>query len=129
MEQQEVRHTRKSNKKPHFFTFKGLGCTAPAQVSVPTMIRSSASWEGKKAREKKVVTTPVRDVWCGPGSGLSTDVDCVVSSRRNNNNNSNNVAVVSGRAKIDVEKINNVREVINTFFFFFLNLWIFWDWR
>ncbi|PWA76355.1 RING/U-box superfamily protein [Artemisia annua] len=110
MEQQEVRHnTRKSNnKKTNFFTFKGLGCTAPAQVSVPTMIRSSASWEGKKVREKKVVT-PVRDVWCGPGSGLSTDVDCVVSSRRNtnNNNNTNNVVVVSGRAKIDVEKINN----------------------
>ncbi|GJV19335.1 RING/U-box superfamily protein [Tanacetum coccineum] len=70
------------------------------------MIRSSATWEGKKLRKK-----PVKDVWCGPGSGLSTDVDCVVSSRRNNNNiNINNNNVVSGRGKIDVEKINNLRE-------------------
>jgi hypothetical protein len=41
-----------------------------------------------------------QDVWCGPGIGLSADavvgsVDCVVS-RRN----------VSGRGKIDGEKIN-----------------------
>lgn len=44
----------------------------------------------------------VPDVWCGPGIGLSTDaasVDCVVSRR-----------VVSGRGKVDGEKIN-LREV------------------
>lgn len=110
-------------------------------MSVPAMIRTSANWEGKKARKKKMknikncipcvnedggdgvglvisstpgpvpVTVPaiassssclaVPDVWCGPGIGFSTDaasVDCVVSRRP-----------VSGRGKLDVEKIN-IRE-------------------
>lgn len=130
-----------TTKKKYFTStrFRGLGCTAPAQVSVPTMIRTSANWEGKKVRKKKpkknkncvsssnevggdgvglVLPTTnnslppppppaiassssclvVPDVWCGPGIGLSTDaasVDCVVSRR-----------VVSGRGKVDGEKIN-----------------------
>ncbi|KAJ9535422.1 hypothetical protein OSB04_un001465, partial [Centaurea solstitialis] len=124
----------KNTKNKKYLRFRGLGCTAPAQVSVPAMIRTSASWEGKKVRKKKnknnknfgnevngdiglVVasggnntTSPapapasssaclvVPDVWCGPGIGFSTDaasVDCVVSRRP-----------VSGRGKVDVEKIN-----------------------
>ncbi|XP_071691282.1 uncharacterized protein [Rutidosis leptorrhynchoides] len=98
-------------KKNSYFTstrFRGLGCTAPAQVSVPTMIRTSANWElrNKKVRKKKINSELVvgnsdcvPDVWCGPGIGLSTDVDsaasnCVVSTR--------NVAVSGSRGKLDV---------------------------
>ncbi|KAI3818845.1 hypothetical protein L1987_12666 [Smallanthus sonchifolius] len=120
--------TPDTNTKKKYFTsarFRGLGCAAPAQVSVPAMIRTSANWEGKKVRKKKmkknktcissdevvlVNSSPapvpasclvVPDVWCGPGIGLSTDaasVDCVVSRRP-----------VSGRGKVDIEKMN-IRE-------------------
>ncbi|XAR67542.1 hypothetical protein NMG60_11002334 [Bertholletia excelsa] len=85
-------------------TFRGFGCTASSQVSVPAAIRSSANWETKKVRKKKQkknnpsnqvvamasnnnsipqsssASVVVPDVWCG----LTTDaasVDCV-SSRR-----------------------------------------------
>ncbi|KAD7117379.1 hypothetical protein R6Q59_006018 [Mikania micrantha] len=49
--------TADTNPKKKYFTatrFRGLGCTAPAQVSVPAMIRTSANWEGKKVRKKKM---------------------------------------------------------------------------
>ncbi|KAJ7975164.1 RING/U-box superfamily protein [Quillaja saponaria] len=118
-----------NNKKKNNFkaaTFRGLGCTAGAsqEVSVPAVIRTSADWQGKKARKKKhkrngtknhsnktcqgVVggsnsnsanCVDFQDVWCGPGIGFSADtaasVDCVVA-RRN----------VSARGKIDVEKVS-----------------------
>ncbi|XP_076934947.1 uncharacterized protein LOC143601418 [Bidens hawaiensis] len=104
--------------KKKFSRFRGLGCSAPAtaQVSVPAMIRTSASWEGKKARKNKIKNNFAEDsipvpaaclvgpeVWCGPGIGLSTDaasVDCVVARRSSGG---------GGRGKVDVEKINNNR--------------------
>lgn len=118
-------------------TFRGLGCAAAAsqQVSVPAVIRTSADWDAKKVKKKKkkhqqqkkngnnqstssngtmkisgenkVIDggcVVIQDVWCAPGIGFSTDavvdgsVDCVVSAPRRN---------VSGRGKIDGEKINN----------------------
>ncbi|KAA8542744.1 hypothetical protein F0562_023896 [Nyssa sinensis] len=114
-----------NTKKKNFAsaTFRGLGCTASSQVSVPAVIRTSANWEGKKVRKKKqrsvqqkknksphqavaaTTTNPsstsvvVPDVWCGPGIGFTTDaapVDCVVSRRP-----------VSGRGKVDGEKMNH----------------------
>lgn len=96
---------------------------------MPAVIRTSADWQGKKARKKKHKrngaknsngnrTCPgvldgsgfnstncvdFQDVWCGPGIGFSADaaasVDCVVA-RKN----------VSARGKIDVERITH-REV------------------
>ncbi|KAI4350961.1 hypothetical protein L6164_005363 [Bauhinia variegata] len=120
-----------NNKKKNNFSaasFRGLGCTAGAsqQVSVPAVIRTSADWQGKKARKKKHKRSNAKnnnssktvqgvldgsnsgsanfldfqDVWCGPGIGISADaaasVDCVVA-RRN----------ASARGKIDVEKISH----------------------
>uniref|UniRef100_A0A5B7APM5 RING-type E3 ubiquitin transferase n=1 Tax=Davidia involucrata TaxID=16924 RepID=A0A5B7APM5_DAVIN len=113
-----------NTKKKNFTssTFRGLGCTASSQVSVPAVIRTSANWEGKEVRKKKqrslqqkknkapnqavemATSNPsstsvvVPDVWCGPGIGFTTDatsVDCVVSRRP-----------VSGRGKVDGEKMN-----------------------
>lgn len=110
-------------KKKSFTTFRGLGCAASAQVSVPEVIRTSANWETKKVRKKEKknkgpfhavamvhgnssasssstsVVDP--DGWCGPGPGIgfatepASSVDCVVSRRP-----------VSGRGKVDGEKIN-----------------------
>lgn len=91
-------------------------------MSVPAVIRTSADWQGTRARKKKhkrngaknnttsqggVVDGPnsgsancvdFQDVWCGPGIGFSADVaapvDCVMA-RKN----------VSARGKIDAEMI------------------------
>lgn len=105
--------------------FRGLGCAASSQVSVPAVIRTSADWQAKKVRKKKqrslqqqqqkksgnkgvnaVAPNPpaasvecvVPDVWCAPGIGFSADaasVDCVVARRP-----------ASGRGKVDGDKIN-----------------------
>ncbi|KAI9096727.1 hypothetical protein K1719_025906 [Acacia pycnantha] len=87
----------RSKKKNNFLaaaTFRGLGCTAGAshQVSVPAVIRTSADWQGKKARKKKhkrnsTKTCPgvldgsgstncvdFQDVWCGHGIGFSSNL-------------------------------------------------------
>ncbi|KAL8478770.1 hypothetical protein ACS0TY_030593 [Phlomoides rotata] len=98
-----------SSKKKNFTsaTFRGLGCTASSQVSVPAVIRTSANWESKKLKKKRLktkknpnnnttaassstTTNPsslslalsstcvgVPDVWCGPGVGLTTDAASV----------------------------------------------------
>ncbi|KAK9065271.1 hypothetical protein SSX86_016654 [Deinandra increscens subsp. villosa] len=128
--------TDDTNTKKNYFTstrFRGLGCTAPAQVSVPAMIRTSANWEGKKVRKKKmkknkncisssdgdevVSATPAPapvsssasclvapEVWCGPGIGLSTDAASVDCVV------ARRPVVVSGRgAAVESEKIN-IRE-------------------
>jgi len=119
----ETTHVRdqnssKNSKKFSTASFRGLGCTVRAsqKVSVPTVIRSSADWEGKRNRKKKhrrnsnsnktcdgVVDdvsggtcVDFQDVWCGPGIGFSTDaaaasVDCVVARKD-----------VSARGKLDV---------------------------
>lgn len=44
-----------AHKKKNFSsgTFRGMGCTASSQVSVPAVIRSSADWEAKKVKKKK----------------------------------------------------------------------------
>ncbi|KAF7819915.1 E3 ubiquitin-protein ligase MBR2 isoform X1 [Senna tora] len=54
----EAAHRGGRHKKKNNFSaasFRGLGCTAGAsqQVSVPAVIRTSADWQGKKARKKK----------------------------------------------------------------------------
>ncbi|KAL3824801.1 hypothetical protein ACJIZ3_020830 [Penstemon smallii] len=49
----------KDNSKKKNFTsasFRGLGCTASSQVSVPAVIRTSADWETKKVKKKKIKT-------------------------------------------------------------------------
>ncbi|KAK1387950.1 E3 ubiquitin-protein like [Heracleum sosnowskyi] len=117
-------------KKKSFTTFRGLGCAASAQVSVPEVIRTSANWEAKKVRKNKEkkskgpfhavamvhgnsyasssstsVVDP--DGWCGPGIGFATEpassVDCVVSRRP-----------ISGRGKVDGVKMNQREQ--RTFF-------------
>ncbi|CAH8357216.1 unnamed protein product [Eruca vesicaria subsp. sativa] len=109
---------------PQAASFRGMNCTAAAaahEVSVPTVIRSSADWDArvrkenkkkKKKRNKKkgsyedgsvrflsetrdVDCVAVPDVWCGPGIGFSTDAVSVDPPRRN---------LASSRRKIDVEK-------------------------
>lgn len=127
--------------KKKYSRFRGLGCAAPAQVSVPAMIRTSANWEGKKVRKKKMkknkncvsddvvvdgvvdnapATVPVQipasclvvpDVWCGPGIGLSTDAASVDCVVSRR-------PVGSSRGKVDIDKIN-VREVCFLFLFKF----------
>ncbi|KAG2322513.1 hypothetical protein Bca52824_015726 [Brassica carinata] len=96
-----------TRKKPNPFpqttsSFRSLGCTSSAsqQVSVPAVIRSSASWDASNAVKSKKTKSnkknkgcgsynggsvkilseadrsgcgPVPDVWCGPGVGFSTD--------------------------------------------------------
>ncbi|KAG9156777.1 hypothetical protein Leryth_025457 [Lithospermum erythrorhizon] len=110
-------------KKKNFGSskFRGMGCTATSQVSVPAVIRTSANWEAKivkkkklKSKKNKVVFSQfadnnnnnsylgvssscvgVPDVWCGPEAA---SVDCVVSRR-----------AVSDRGKVDGER-NTYRE-------------------
>ncbi|KAI4347215.1 hypothetical protein L6164_008047 [Bauhinia variegata] len=118
-------HNHKKKNNFSAASFRGLGCTAGAsqQVSVPALIRTSADWQGKKARKKKHKRSNAngsktvqgvldgsnsgsanfvdfQDVWCGPGIGFSADaaasVDCVVA-RKN----------ASNRGKIDAEKISH----------------------
>ncbi|CAH2037071.1 unnamed protein product, partial [Thlaspi arvense] len=85
------------------FRVRGMGCTAAAaqEVSVPSVIRSSADWDArirssKKKKKKKKKNkgsyddgsirflseardvdgggcVAIQDVWCGPGLGFSTD--------------------------------------------------------
>ncbi|KAJ8536066.1 hypothetical protein K7X08_034467 [Anisodus acutangulus] len=101
-----------STKKKNFATFRGLGCTASSQVSVPAVIRNSADWDTKRVKKKKSVNVgdnaiqnnpllsscvAVPHVWCGPGIGLTADaasIDCVVSSKP-----------VSGRGRIERDKV------------------------
>ncbi|XP_073291429.1 uncharacterized protein [Primulina huaijiensis] len=47
-----------SKKKNNFTssTFRGLGCTASSQVSVPASIRTSSNWEAKKVKRKVLKT-------------------------------------------------------------------------
>lgn len=47
-----------SKKKNNFSsaTFRGLGCAASPQVSVPAVIRTSANWEAKKLTKKRLKT-------------------------------------------------------------------------
>lgn len=47
-----------AKKKNNFSsaTFRGLGCAASSQVSVPAVIRTSASWEAKKLKKKRLKT-------------------------------------------------------------------------
>lgn len=134
-----------NSKKKNFAPgpLRGLGCAAAsAQVSVPAAIRTSADWQAKKVRKKKqkkvnltqnqnqtmgrgdnssssVVVVP--DIWCGPGIGFgasdvaaAASVDCVVSRRPVVH------VPVSGRAKVDGEKMNpreREREVFSFSFF------------
>ncbi|KAL2461674.1 RING/U-box superfamily protein [Abeliophyllum distichum] len=44
-----------SSKKKNFTssTFRGLGCAASSQVSVPAVIRTSANWDTEKVKKKK----------------------------------------------------------------------------
>ncbi|XP_051119740.1 uncharacterized protein LOC127243658 [Andrographis paniculata] len=50
--------TASNSKKKNFTsaTFRGLGCTASSQVSVPAVIRTSANWETKKLKKKRLKT-------------------------------------------------------------------------
>lgn len=71
-------------------TFRGLGCTAASQVSVPAVIRTSANWESNHLKKKRLIkakkttilpnpNSSTCDVWCAPLTTAS--VDCVVSTR------------------------------------------------
>lgn len=50
-----------ASKKKNFTsaTFRGLGCTASSQVSVPAVIRTSANWEAKKLKKKRLKTKKI----------------------------------------------------------------------
>lgn len=117
---------------------------------MPAVIRTSADWDSKKVKKKKkkhqqlkkngnnqstisngTMKTSgenkgidggcvvIQDVWCAPGIGFSTDavvdgsVDCVVSAPRRN---------VSGRGKIDGEKINNNHREVRILYIYIYNL-------
>ncbi|XP_062026495.1 uncharacterized protein LOC133742830 isoform X2 [Rosa rugosa] len=129
--------TKKKTNFPSSAKFRGMGCTASAsqQVSVPAVIRSSADWEGKKVKKKKVNKKNVRnefkdksqnqgvvdgpvgfglnsatcmdfqDVWCGPGIGFSAETAGSVDCVVARRN-------VSGRGKIDGDhnRMNSHRE-------------------
>lgn len=117
-----------TKKKPYqTASFRGMGCTAAAaaqEVSVPSVIRSSADWDKKKHKKKnkrnkgsyedgsiRILSeardvdgggcVAIPDVWCVPGLGFSTDavVDRPVDPPRRRN-------LQSSRRKIDVD-INN----------------------
>ncbi|XP_073056404.1 uncharacterized protein [Primulina eburnea] len=61
--------------------FRGLGCTAFSQVSVPEAIRTSANWEAKKVKKKRLKTTKngVSKLFCNNHPAVAN----------NGNNNSN----------------------------------------
>ncbi|KAL0797920.1 hypothetical protein Bca101_053094 [Brassica carinata] len=110
---------------PQAASFRGMNCTAAAaahEVSVPSVIRSSADWDKKKKKKRNKKKkkkggyedgsvrflsetrdvdgssgcVAVPDVWCGPGLGFSTDAVSVDPPRRN--------LPSSSRRKIDVDK-------------------------
>lgn len=122
-----------THKKKNFTsaTFRGLGCAASPQVSVPAVIKTSASWDAKKVKKKKKqrslqqkkINGPFQtvamihgnsigssstclvdpDVWCGPGIGFGTDAAAPVDCVVSRR-------PVSGRGKVDGIKMNH-REV------------------
>ena len=105
---------------------------------MPAVIRTSADWQGKKARKKKhkrssnntkntnsskgacngsgvvdgssnpATCVDFQDVWCGPGIGFSADAAASVDCVVARKN------VSSSRGKIDVDKVNH-REVCSQF--------------
>ncbi|KAL3512219.1 hypothetical protein ACH5RR_024936 [Cinchona calisaya] len=84
------------HKKKNFSsaTFRGLGCTASSQVSVPAVIRTSADWETKKVKKKNQKSKTNK----GPNSegaavvlgGTTTSTMTSVINNNNTNNNNNN---------------------------------------
>lgn len=76
------------HKKKNFSssTFRGLGCTASSQVSVPAVIRSSADWEAKKVKKKKQRCKKNK----GPNSSIVTLGGTTTTNATNVNNMSNN---------------------------------------
>ncbi|ESQ35004.1 hypothetical protein EUTSA_v10007935mg [Eutrema salsugineum] len=118
-----------TRKKPLGFpqktaSFRGMGCTAAAaqEVSVPSVIRSSADWDARIRKDKKKKRNKMKtkesydddsisflseardaipDVWCGPGLGFSTDAvvgRSLDAPRR---------SLPSSRRKVDVDKSNS----------------------
>ncbi|XP_073021918.1 uncharacterized protein [Primulina eburnea] len=73
-----------SKKKNNFTssTFRGLGCTASSQVSVPAAIRTSANWEAKKVKRKVHKTKK-----SSGGSKLFCNSSSAVANISNNNAN------------------------------------------
>ncbi|KZV21722.1 hypothetical protein F511_02880 [Dorcoceras hygrometricum] len=73
-----------SKKKNNFSssTFRGLGCTASSQVSVPAAIRTSANWEAKKVRRKVLKTKK-----SSGGSKIFCNDSSAVANISNNNAN------------------------------------------
>lgn len=91
------------HKKKNFSsaTFRGLGCTASSQVSVPAVIRNSADWETKRVK-KKIQKSKKNE---GPNSSAAvvlggTATTSTMTSMTNtntsiNNNNNNNPLPIS----------------------------------
>lgn len=134
-------------KKKNFTTFRGLGCAAPPQVSVPAVIRTSADWDSKKVKKKKLRSkkskalnsavpginsnsnglnsssalssscVAVPDVWCGPGIGLTTDAASVDCVVSRR--------PVTGRGRIDSDRVPS-REVTIQFLFESVSLVLSW---
>ncbi|KAK6925341.1 Zinc finger, RING-type [Dillenia turbinata] len=109
------------NNKKKNLSFRGLGCGASPEVSLPVAIRSSAEWDeerrvNRKNKKKKIkikkkmlknetssgggtsasACVGADDVWCGVAASAADD--CVVVPRR--------PVSVSTRPKIDSDKIN-----------------------
>ncbi|KAK6921223.1 Zinc finger, RING-type [Dillenia turbinata] len=108
------------NNKKKNLSFRGLGCGASPEVSVPAVIGSSAEWDGERRenrKNKKKITLKKKmmnetssgggtsatacvgadDVWCGVAASAADD--CVVVPRR--------PVSVPTRPKIDSDKINH----------------------
>ncbi|XP_027125603.2 uncharacterized protein [Coffea arabica] len=98
-------HTSASHKKKNFSsaTFRGLGCTASSQVSVPAVIRTSADWDPKKVKKKKQKSKKNKDHSSSAAAAAAvvlggTNINSTTSltntntsnSNHNNNNNHNN---------------------------------------
>ncbi|KAL1554782.1 RING-type E3 ubiquitin transferase [Salvia divinorum] len=72
-----------ASKKKNFSsaTFRGLGCAASPQVSVPAVIRTSANWEAKKLKKKRLKTKKsANDQLPVPGNPTSSNTPLQSSS-------------------------------------------------
>lgn len=73
-----------STKKKNFATFRGLGCTASPQVSVPAVIRTSADWDPKRVKKKKQNSNKKKSLNSAVNVGGGVSIGCSNSIQNNN---------------------------------------------
>ncbi|CAA2980445.1 E3 ubiquitin- ligase MBR2-like [Olea europaea subsp. europaea] len=77
-----------TSKKKNFTssTFRGLGCAASSQVSVPAVIRTSANWDSEKLKKKKMKSKKTK---------LPSNINSAAVTVTNNNINNANPSTQS----------------------------------